>query len=1346
MRIHHINRQGRRFAACLTLLILLGNGLFGQNPTIDPPRDWATTVGGVNFDFITDAVTDGQGGLYVTGYTNSPNFPTTLAGSPGAGYDAFVARFDSLGNVLWSTRYGGSGTDYGNAIARDAAGNILVAGKLGGQGTFVTDSTDKGTGDDILVLKLSGSGAFIAALRYGGSGADEAVGISTDANNQMVVVGNSSSTNISTTSATFNGTSGDAFVLRLRSNLSRHLAFRYGGNSFDKANDVVIDSQGNFYVAGETGSADYPQTISTYQGGGGAKAFVMRFDSLGARTWAQRYGGAGVERAYALDLPANGGLLVAGYTTSTDFPTTINGLGGSGLDAFLLHLNLDGTRDYARRLGGSLDDLCLDIASDASGNVFMAGETQSLNFPSTNNRFKGQGRDQFLAKFSPAGVYEWSFPYGGTQNDFSGGALASGAASVYLAGHTQSINYPQTLTGTGGTTARGAVLRLRDCLGQDADFSFQHVCEFDTVHFQNLSVRGTSDTLAYRWWFGDGDSTDVFQPSHYYSVPGTYQVTLRVTSPCGVDSTITHPVNVYPGPRAEWTHANACATRYTDFMDSTTLDTIVGSYEDDWTWDFGNGDSSTLQNPTYIYPAPGTYTVHFTVMTNHGCVDTASHTVVVHHRPYADFLTADVCLRDTAFFADSTQLAGDSLVAWSWDFGNGNNSTVQHPNHLYLVADTFVVDLIVTTNEGCTDTVSKPIKVLPLPVVNFGMTAICWPDTVAYTDSSTIVGDLISAFEWHFGDGVTDTLQNSWHAYAASGTYDVVLWVYTASGCADSLLQSLKVNDKPTAQFTTQDVCWPEAMQFNDSSSVLADSLVAWNWTFGDSTGDTIPSPSHTYVVANTYSVSLEVVSAFGCRDTAVQNVTVFPKPAAFFTPANVCFPLPMTLADGSTVQGGTINQWQWDFGDGTTGFLPFTAHPYANAGVYLVTLAVQSSDGCRDTIMDSVEVYPQPVADFVTENVCDGDTVFFTDSSSITSGTIDTYAYTFGDGNGSASADTAWVYAQPGTYVLSLMVTSNHNCINMALGSVTVHALPDPQPAVVGYADICIGDTVVLQEAQPFAQYEWETGDTTSWISLQGRSDWVVLTVTDSNSCVNSDSVEVRFHPVPRPNAVITPGPEVFSCSNDSLFLNAGGSYFSYLWSNGSSTDIQYVTQSGPISVLVFNGFGCADTSDTAMVTISQAPTSPVVTQNGNVLTSDPATAYQWYIDGMAIPNATGQVHIATATGSYVVEVTNAAGCSEFSNAVSMLVGTGNVFISDFRVYPNPIQDETHLAGNLKKGGMLEMRLHNATGQLVLQETVSVSAGAFEHTFNTADLPSGYYLCEILLGQERIVKALVKQ
>jgi PKD repeat protein len=343
-------------------------------------------------------------------------------------------------------------------------------------------------------------------------------------------------------------------------------------------------------------------------------------------------------------------------------------------------------------------------------------------------------------------------------------------------------------------------------------------------------------------------------------------------------------------------------------------------------------------------------------------------------------------------------------------------------------------------------------------------------------------------------------------------------------------------------------------------------------------------------------------------------------------------------------------------------------------------------------------------------------------------------------------AADTAWVYDQPGTYTVSYTVTSNHNCIDFVLGSVTVHALPDPQPQVLGYPDICIGDTVMLQETQPFAVYDWETGDSASWINVHGRSDWVVLTVTDSNSCVSSDSVEVRFHAVPRPNAVVTPGPEVFSCSNDSLFLNAGGSYFSYVWSNGLTSDEQYVTQSGPISVVVFNGFGCADTSETAMVTILPSPAAPTILQNGNELSVDSAASYQWYFNGLAIPNATAQTHTAMATGNYVVEITNAAGCSALSNAVSMLVGTHNVFVADFSVFPNPFGNQVRLTGLLKKGGELEIKLMSTTGQVVKIERVSASAGALDVNLETSDLPAGFYLCEIKLGQERMIQTVVKQ
>ncbi len=1339
---------GARLCVVMSLLLLLGGLLSAQTQTINPPRKWATTIGGVNFDYIADAVSDGQGGLYVTGYTNSPNFPTSLAGSPGLGYDVFVARFDSLGAVLWSTRYGGSGNDFGYAIARDGAGDLLVAGKLGGQGTFVTDSTYKGTGDDMLVLKLNGSGAFVAAMRYGGSGTDEAVGISTGSNNHIVVVGNSSSTNISTTSAIYNGTSGDAFALRLRSNLSRHWAFRYGGNSFDKANDVVIDpATGNVYIGGETGSSNFSQTITTYQGSGGAKGFVMRFDSLGARTWSQLYGGSGVERVYSLALPSNGGLLATGYTTSSDFPQTISGLGGAGQDAFLLHLNLDGTRDYARRLGGSLDDAGVDLATDAAGNIFMAGETRSPNFPSTNPAYRGSGSDQFLAKFGPMGDRVWSIPYGGLLDDFSGGSVTSSAASVYLAGHTQSTNFPQTITGTGGNTARGSVVRMRDCLGQDADFSFQHVCEFDTVHFTNLSVRGTSDTIAHRWWFGDGDSSDVVNPWHYYATPGSYAVMLRVTSPCGVDSFMTKTVNVYPAPRVDFGHSISCAMRGTAFMDSTVLDTVVGSFAASWVWAFGNGALSAQQNPTYTYPTTGNYAVHFTVTSNHGCVDSLVDTVRVHYRPYANFGVADVCLRDTAMFMDSTVIGGDSLATWAWDFGSmGATASVQNPSYVYTSPDTFAVQMIVTSNEGCADTIIKPIKVLPLPIVNFGMTAICWPDTVAYTDSSSIVGDLISGYEWHFGDGQMDTLQNTMHSYAASGDYDVVLWVFTASGCADSLLTPLNVHDKPTADFTAPDVCWPATSMFSDATALAGDSLVTWTWAFGDGGMDTVADPSHLYAVAGTYAVNLEVVSSFGCRDTVTKDVFVHPKPTAFFAPVNVCYPLPLNLVDGSTVTTGNITGWNWNFGDGSTGFLPITAHLYANAGSYLVTLVATTSEGCRDTIQDSIEVYPQPNANFAVDNACFGDTVFFTDSSSVSSGTLVQYAYTFGDGNGGNVADPAYVYGQGGTYVVSETVTSNHNCIDVAFGTVTVYELPNPDPVVVGYADICQGDTIVLQESQAFPQYEWETGETSNWISVQGRSDWVVLTVTDSNSCRNSDSVQVRFHNVPRPNAVVTPGPVVNSCSNDSLYVSAGGSYASYQWSDGSTDGIRYVGQSGPLSVLVFNGFGCADTSEVATITIVPAPAAPVISQSGSLLSVPTAASYQWYLNGLAIPNATAQTYNAVATGNYSVAITAANGCTAFSSTISLIVGATPAFFADFTIYPNPFSTEMHLAGNLKKGGVMEIRLMNAAGQVVLTESKTVSSGAFELAMETADLPAGYYICELRLGKEVMRRALVRQ
>ncbi|MFN8396312.1 MAG: PKD domain-containing protein, partial [Bacteroidia bacterium] len=520
----------------------------------------------------------------------------------------------------------------------------------------------------------------------------------------------------------------------------------------------------------------------------------------------------------------------------------------------------------------------------------------------------------------------------------------------------------------------------------------------------------------------------------------------------------------------------------------------------------------------------------------------------------------------------------------------------------------------------------------------------------------------------------------------------------------------------------------------------------SWQWAFGDGGMDSIADPSHAYAVADSYVVSLVVESGFGCQDTIEKTVISLPKPVAGMNAPDVCEPLPANFASTSTVNGDVITGWDWDFGDGGTSGLPVTLHFYGSNGGYLVTLVVETASGCKDTLQDSVYRHPQPNADFTAVPACDGDTVFFTDASSVSSGSIAQYNYLLGDGNTAAVADTGHVYPQAGTYVVTLQVVTDHGCNDFSIQTVDVFELPSPQPMVVGYPDICLGDTAVLVTAQPYTNYDWETGDTTSWITVIGRSDWVTLSVIDSNGCAGTDSVEVRFHSVPRPNAVIIPGPDVQSCSADSLFLEAGGSYASYLWSDGANGNRRFVPNSDALWVLVHNGFGCADTSEIVTVTIHQSPFAPIVSQNGNVLTSSFSSGFQWYFNGLAIPNATTQTWTATATGTYHVVVTDENGCTAASNGVSMVVGVANDFVSDFMVYPNPAAGDVHLTGLLKRGGEMQVRIVNVTGQVVIEERHTVAAGAFEMELPTGQLPAGYYLLDVQLGNGRMLRSLVRQ
>jgi uncharacterized repeat protein (TIGR01451 family) len=310
---------------------------------------YSTYLGGSSFDLAYAIALDTSGNAYVAGYTASKNFPTMnpLQAANFGADDVFVAKLNAAGSALvYSTYLGGSSSDVANGIAVDASGNAYVAG--------YTDSTDfltknplqaaEGGFIDAFVAKLNAAGSALVYSTYlGGSRDDLAHAIAVNASGDAYVVGYTDSTNFPTTNAlqAANGGAPDAFVAKLNAAGSVLVYSTYlGGSSDDGASEIAVDASENAYIAGVTGSTNFP-TMNPIQAanGGGSDAFVAKLNAAGsALVYSTYLGGNGNDYANAIAVNASGNAYVAGYTASTNFPT-MNALqtanGGGSSDAFV---------------------------------------------------------------------------------------------------------------------------------------------------------------------------------------------------------------------------------------------------------------------------------------------------------------------------------------------------------------------------------------------------------------------------------------------------------------------------------------------------------------------------------------------------------------------------------------------------------------------------------------------------------------------------------------------------------------------------------------------------------------------------------------------------------------------------------------------------------------------------------------------------------------------------------------------------------------------------------------------------------------------------------------------------
>ncbi|MCC6182057.1 MAG: gliding motility-associated C-terminal domain-containing protein [Bacteroidia bacterium] len=294
--------------------------------------------------------------------------------------------------------------------------------------------------------------------------------------------------------------------------------------------------------------------------------------------------------------------------------------------------------------------------------------------------------------------------------------------------------------------------------------------------------------------------TTYYQPSPLDVANGYVNLVLTSTYNKGclaVTDTVRYTFK--PTPVSDFNSNNVCAKTATSFTDtSVPTASLTGSW-----WDFGDMNTSTVNNPTHAFTNPGTYTVTHVVYSNNGCNDTIKKTIDVYFLPQAFFYNSTSCVGNSTQFVDSSKTLSGNIIQWQWNFGDSQTSSIQNPQHGFATPTVYTVSLVVTSSLGCKDTIQKAVTVISGPTADFSINPnpVQSLETVNFTDLSTGPASLTNWY-WQFGDSMASNEQNPTHIYNTQGDLSVFLVVKDINGCIDTVRKDITVillPDVPTA-------------------------------------------------------------------------------------------------------------------------------------------------------------------------------------------------------------------------------------------------------------------------------------------------------------------------------------------------------------------------------------------------------------------------------------------------------------------------------------------------------------------------------------------------------------------
>ena len=684
-----------------------------------------------------------------------------------------------------------------------------------------------------------------------------------------------------------------------------------------------------------------------------------------------------------------------------------------------------------------------------------------------------------------------------------------------------------------------------------ADFTFTGItCVGNSINFTDQSSILGGVIAHWYWDFGDG-VRDTFtvstNPVHVYTASGNYTVTLIVDNVNGCRSTKT--INVVVGNRPIPNFnlpGNVCLPGNSATFINTS--TVTGGGVMTYSWNFGDASATSNQtSPVHNYNTTGPFSVTLTASLGTCSKDTTKIFNTLYTKPTASFtVNAANCLNVNTQCTDASISVNSIITNWSWTFGDGGTSNAQSPSHLYTVAGSYTIKLIVTTDKGCIDSTTRVVIINPLPTANFSVsTPICETQSVTFSDLSVANAGNIVEWSWNFGDGnqqVNSSPAAVTHTYTTAGNFTVTLTVKTDLGCYSTITSNnIIVSPMPNTAFTYPlSLCAPGVVSFTNGTTIADGSLaqMIYAWDFGEGNGYTDASinPGHNFTAGGQYNVLLSATSNNGCTKIASHLISVYTTPVAGFTVSNVgniCSNTALNIINTSNVTGfGVVTKIEiyWDYiinpSDMNIDNSPVVNGTYAHAypvfgnpltKTYRVLIKAYNGSGCSSEFFTDVTIHASPQIQFnPLASVCQESNPFAITAASNTTGLTGTGVYS---GNGISSGSIFNPSsANVGTNVLTYTFTGANGCVSSANGSIIVN--PTPVLNLGPNLNVLEGDHLSLSPVQVSGaglNYLWSPQTYLSSINIMAPVCTPVdditysLAITTSAGCTTTDDLFIK-------------------------------------------------------------------------------------------------------------------------------------------------------------------------------------------------------------------------------------------